>query len=288
MKRLSKFRAKYLKLIIASLFSFLLGCMVVINLIPINKTCQLDDTDREYNIMKNSKLKQPELIILIISAPRNLERRTVIRETWLKLKNHNHKDEQNKDDMHFSKHYFVIGSLGLSIDDILHLSSEQSQYNDMLILPMHDSYNNLTYKVLNSFIWLNDQLDVGLDFKYILKCDDDSFVRIDNLAHEIKHIEIIYLKSDVTKVNLIDDNSSPFLRVNAQVNNKTPTNNLQLYWGYFNGRAQIKTTGKWKEHNWVLCDSYLPYALGGGYILSKTLVKFLARNSEYLRYVYKL
>ncbi len=27
--------------------------------------------------------------------------------------------------------------------------------------------------------------------------------------------------------------------------------------------------GKWAEPNWKLCDKYLPYALGGGYVLSK-------------------
>jgi len=280
MKSFTKLKIRYCKLLIVSIFSFLLGCMVVINLVPINKTCQIDDTDREYNIMRNSKLKNPEIIILIISAPKNLDRRSVIRQTWLKLKDRRHNVRQ---DVRFSRHYFVIGSLGLTADNILHLSSEQSQYNDILILPIRDSYKNLTHKVISSFMWLNDQLDVGLDFRYVLKCDDDSFIRLDNLAHEIEQIEIIYLKSDPKAVNFINDNTSPYLRVNAQ-RNKPTTSNLQLYWGYFNGKAEIKTSGKWKEDNWILCDKYLPYALGGGYILSKGLVSFLAKNSEYLRY----
>ncbi|XP_075213649.1 beta-1,3-galactosyltransferase 6-like [Lycorma delicatula] len=55
-----------------------------------------------------------------------------------------------------------------------------------------------------------------------------------------------------------------------------------LYWGFFDGRAPVKRVGKWKEENWFLCDRYLPYALGGGYVLSHALVKYISRNAELL------
>lgn len=273
MKKLNKFHGRHVKLLIITLFSFLLGCMVTVNLIPINKTCQLDNVDREYNIMENSKLKIPDLIILVLSSPTNFEKRRVIRNTWLKLDNLKSQEKR-------FKHYFVIGSWSTNADNILRLSSEQSQYNDLLILPMQDSYANLTLKVLTSFVWLRDQLDVGFNFKYVLKCDDDSFVRLDNLIHELNHIELIYLKADP---RTLISSGSPYLRINVQANALTSVNKLQLYWGYFNGRAQIKTTGKWKENNWILCDRYLPYALGGGYLLSKNLITYLANNSQSLR-----
>lgn len=57
----------------------------------------------------------------------------------------------------------------------------------------------------------------------------------------------------------------------------------ELYWGFFNGRAQVKRAGPWRETDWILCDYYLPYALGGGYVLSQGLVKFIADNANYLR-----
>ncbi|KAF5287976.1 hypothetical protein FQR65_LT12153 [Abscondita terminalis] len=274
MKKVSKTKIN-IKLIAISILSFLLGAILVTNLFPINKTCQLDNTDKEYNIMQNSKLKNPELIILIMSALQNLDKRNAVRETWLSLRTTTTKP---------FKHYFVIGSVGLSPDQILHLSSEQSLHNDMLILPMIDSYKNLTLKVSNSFVWLKEQLDVGLDFKYVLKCDDDSFVRIDNLLLEIEHIEIMYLKANFNEANLIDNNNSPYLRVNIQHDDKSISPSLQLYWGYFHGKAHIQTNGKWKESNWILCDYYLPYALGGGYILSKNLIIFIASNANYLRH----
>lgn len=274
-------KLKYYRTPILMIFSFLFGCMLTINLTPIDKTCKIEDTDREYNIMRNSKLKNPDLIILILSSPKNLDRRNVIRQTWLQLVDTNPENENVKFKM---KHYFVIGSLGLTIDNILHLSTEQSQFSDILILPIHDSYQNLSLKVLKSFEWLDEQFDYGLGFRYVLKCDDDSFVRLDKLSTEIANVELIYLKSDLKYVqSLTEDDASPFIRSNIQVNKDVRQNELQLYWGYFHGSARIKTGGKWKESNWITCDRYVPYTLGGGYILSKKLISYIAKNKDNLR-----
>lgn len=230
--------------------------------------------------MNDSKLKSPELIILILSAPENYVRRKIIRETWLKLGNRRHLIDGDYVDF---KHYFVIGGMNLSTDKVKFINGEQLKYDDILILPMRDSYKNLTQKILRSFEWLQGQHEFGVDFKYVLKCDDDSFVRLDSLLHELVQIELIYLKSDRGDLELINDDTSPYLRVNWQVNDIEPHGDLQLYWGYFNGNAKVKSSGKWKETSWILCDTYLPYALGGGYVLSKRLITFLAQNADYLR-----
>lgn len=254
--------------------------MITINLAPLNKTCKIENQDKEYNIMKNSKLKGPDLIILILSAPNNLDKRDVVRNTWLKLVDNIKRTGRN---IAIVRHYFVVGSLGLSNKELANLKTEQIKYNDVLNLPMYDGYNNLTEKVAKSFSWLNDQLDIGLNFKYILKCDDDSFVRIDNLVHELNHVEIIYIKSDIKDDSMINDNSSPYIRANFQKNKVDTNSSRGLYWGYFSGNAEVRSKGKWKETEWMLCDTYLPYALGGGYVLSKDLVVYIARNADYLR-----
>ena len=41
-----------------------------------------------------------------------------------------------------------------------------------------------------------------------------------------------------------------------------------LYWGFFDGRAPVFRTGKYAEKEYHLCNRYIPYALGGGYVLS--------------------
>lgn len=253
--------------------------MLTINTISVDKTCKLEDTDKEFNIMHDSKLKSPELIILILSAPANANKRNTIRQTWLKLSDRGHKS--NSDSTFKTKHYFAIGRLGLNNGLIKKINDEQLKYNDILILPMFDSYSNLTYKVLKSFEWLNEHYDFGVTFKYVLKCDDDSFVRLDNLIHELQQLELLYIKSDKPPVT---EKVSPYVTVNMpkdfdHVVMSTP----DLYWGYFKGNTKIKTVGKWKEDNWILCDYYLPYALGGGYLLSKSLVSFIAQNANYLK-----
>ncbi|CAG5017718.1 unnamed protein product [Parnassius apollo] len=57
-----------------------------------------------------------------------------------------------------------------------------------------------------------------------------------------------------------------------------------LYWGYFNGHANVYLKGKWQEKTWFLCDKYLPYALGGGYVISRSIVDYIANNSNLLSY----
>ncbi len=37
------------------------------------------------------------------------------------------------------------------------------------------------------------------------------------------------------------------------------------------------------EKRWILCDRYLPYALGGGYVISHDLVTFVSKNSDILQ-----
>ena len=147
------------------------------------------------------------------------------------------------------KYYFVTGSKGLNDDTYEKLQTEAEHYSDLLILPeVQESYSLLTKKLLASFLWLNK----NVDFSFSLKIDDDSFVDIRQLFRELMKI----------------------------------TDSKRLYWGYFNGHAQVQHKGKWKEVNWNLCDHYLPYARGGGYILSKQLVQFLAQNADLLT-VYK-
>lgn len=36
------------------------------------------------------------------------------------------------------------------------------------------------------------------------------------------------------------------------------------------------------EHNWFLCDYYIPYAFGGGYVVSSDLIKLIVHNAPFL------
>lgn len=224
------------------------------------------------------------VVVLILSAPGNLERRNAIRETWLNLRpriinnsfynnevillpkrnNRNGKVEpesvetqrmllqrykqwlqmetQNiKVGDYKVKHYFAVGMRDLDASTRKSVKDEQSVFNDLLLLPdLIDSYENLTKKLLQSFF----QLEHELDFNYLLKCDDDTYVKLDILSQD-----------------LLDYHQAVQTRLQKDFEHKN--DEWGLYWGYFNGRAQIKTAGKWKETSFTLCDRYLPYALGG-------------------------
>ena len=140
--------------------------------------------------------------------------------------------------------YFVIGTVGLDAAERRTLEVENREHHDLLLLPIQDSYHTLTRKLLEAYKWL----DANVGFQFVFKGDDDTFVRMDAMLREL---------------------------------HQKPSH--RLYWGFFDGRARVKRLSKkWAEHKWVLCDTYLPHALGGGYVLSSDLVHFVALNSELL------
>lgn len=182
------------------------------------------------------KQKSTFLLILILTGPGNKERRATIRSTWLNIDRH--KRQQ-------SLHYFVVGTNDLSEAVEAQLQQESVEHKDILQLPIFDSYPNLPTKILHSFV----QVDRNVDFKFLLKVDDDSYAHIPGLLEEL--------------------HNSNFEQ--------------SLYWGFFDGRAPIQKRGKWSEPAYFLCDKYLPYALGGGYVLSQDLVAYIASNSDKLQ-----
>ena len=137
---------------------------------------------------------------------------------------------------------FVIGALDLNASKTESLISENKTFGDLLLLTDHlDSYKNLTRKVLHTFVWV----DKNTNYSFVLKLDDDSFPKLDRIELELKK----------------------------------RTSHRPLYWGLVQSRKPNKK-GKWAETHWKLCDKYLPYALGGGYVLSKDLIHRIAINAD--------
>lgn len=217
--------------IVCLILLFLSTLIIFIN---VDKSRSILNIRSSNHDLREEKLPSTYLIILILSAAGNLEKREVIRKTWLST------------DIPNVKHVFVIAEEDLKYD-IHTIEAEIITYHDILFLKnVSDSYDALTTKLLQSFVTVNKLWD----FKFLLKADDDSYIRVTNIVSELKN----------------------------KYNNSTT-----LYWGFFDGSAHVKKTGKWKESNWFLCDRYLPYALGGGYVLSQRLVQFIAHNSAYFK-----
>lgn len=243
----------------------------------------------------SSRIYEPEnsyfLMLLIVSAPGNVERRNAIRETYLNLRprmlNDSYQEEgiyvplfddheqlqletvQNQRELleayqqwrmkkvknikviNFKvKALFAVGTYGLSRIERKTIYEEQRVYSDVLELEdLEDSYANLTTKILQSM----KHIDEMYDFKYLMKVDDDTYLKLDLLSEDL----LSYYEK-LHRVHLKHRKS------------------VELYWGYFKGAATIQQRGQWKESNYKLCDRYLPYAVGGGYVLSKKLISFIA------------
>ncbi|CAL1535495.1 unnamed protein product [Lymnaea stagnalis] len=200
-----------------------------------DKTCAWKRSESKMfwkeNFLPASKNLKAKLVVLIISNPDNIHERDAIRETWLK-----------DTDTNSVLPKFVVSTASLDTDHRDKINREELVHKDLIILTnIMESYQDLTNKVLQAFIWI----DRHVDFQYVLKVDDDSYVRVSNILAELQH-----------------------------------KSKDRLYWGFFDGRANVKTSGKWREGNWNLCDRYLPYARGGGYVLSSDLVQFIAINHE--------
>lgn len=270
-------------------------CGIIINQLFGTYKCDLKNYEE---IDENNYL----LVNLILTAPSNAERRNAIRETWLSLRpwqiddqsyqnnmitipkyqsngflEHESIEQQEKVLLNYQrwlpksketnikeqnlkiKTFFVIGMKELEKDVDKRIRAESRVYSDLLLLEdLKDSYKNLTLKLLSALEKINT---VTPNFKYLLKCDDDSYVKLDYLAVDLLQYD---------------------RKLKEQKHKHENLRNLELYWGFFNGRANIKKTGQWKESNYNLCDKYLPYALGGGYVISKNLVTYLSSQHDTL------
>lgn len=250
------------------------------------------------NLQFNPEAEPSFLLVLILTAPGNLDRRNTIRQTWLPLRlqiDATLQDSLSKkiqlpiyNDRGFVEpqtlasqaalketqprvrkstyrmkyqsipviYKFVVGTQGMTRSQFNQIQYEQSQENDLMIFPtLQDNYSNLTQKLLMSVA------SVAFDhkFKYLLKCDDDTYVNIDLLAAELFAYDQLLGQQ-----------------------NYEPNPKPELYWGYFNGKANIKRGGKWQESNFKGCDLYSPYALGGGYVISVGIAKYIYENWEIL------
>ena len=142
---------------------------------------------------------------------------------------------------------FVLGGSGINPDKLHQLEIESSKHQDMIILPtVTDSIYTLTQRTLYGLTYTYEHFK----FDYILKCDDDDFIDVLRLATEL---------------------------------HKRPSKG-HFYWGAFRGHAPILYWGAYREINWSICSTYLPYTYGGGYILSRDLIQLLVESEPYLKH----
>jgi galactosylxylosylprotein 3-beta-galactosyltransferase len=142
---------------------------------------------------------------------------------------------------------FLVGRRDAGAEALRRVASEHERHGDLLQLDVSDDYRNLTAKTAGGLVWAGDE---ALGARHVLKTDDNAFVRLDLLLDELR--------------------AAPATR---------------FYWGNF--RADEPThnpNSRWYDSNWTMCDTTVPYAFGGGYVLSGDLARYVRTNAPLLRH----
>ena len=116
---------------------------------------------RTYLISRTRCTQKLFLLILVATAPENIDRRNVIRKTWASDPSLNIK----------WKSVFLVGQAKDSSQEE-HLEAERLMYNDLIRGAQKESYQNLTLKTQMGLEWAAKYCD----FQFVMKTDDDVFV----------------------------------------------------------------------------------------------------------------
>ena len=145
---------------------------------------------------------------------------------------------------------FAMGIKGVDANVTEQLVDENNTHHDLLFFDnLKENRSVLTNKTLMLMQWAC----ANINFTYFLKCDDDTYVFVKRMLNELK---------------------------------KRPTTK-RLYYGVIDSKGRpkkVNDSNSWSDYGWDIADTYLPYALGGGYILSSDLVNLIVEDSLYLRW----
>ncbi|KAI3459180.1 hypothetical protein Pfo_015843 [Paulownia fortunei] len=186
--------------------------------------------------LKATSLSNKRLLLLIgvFSSGNNFERRMALRRTWMQY------DAVRSGDVAVR---FFIG-LHKNKEVNFKLWREAQAYGDIQLMPFVDYYSLLTYKTIAICI-LGTKI---LPAKYIMKMDDDAFVRIDEFLSSLKG-----KASDGLLYGHISFESAPH---------------------------------RDKDNKWFISDeewphsSYPPWAHGPGYIISQDIARFIVQGHQ--------
>jgi len=178
------------------------------------------------------------LLIMVPILPKSFRSREIIRSTWYKGLN------DSKDVML----RFAMATAGLDDADVTsQLATENRTHGDLIYFDnLGEGREVLTNKTLLLMQWAYS----NVNFSYLLKCDDDTYVFVERMITELK---------------------------------KRPSA-TRLYYGKVQTNGNPQPAGVWKDTSWKLGKTYLPFAIGGGYILSSDLIRLIIENIEYLQW----
>ncbi|KAG2659333.1 beta-1,3-galactosyltransferase GALT1-like isoform X2 [Panicum virgatum] len=172
--------------------------------------------------------KDVDLLIGIFSTANNFKRRMVIRRTWMQY------DAVRQGAV--AVRFFVGLHTNLMVNE--ELWNEARTYGDIQVLPFVDYYSLITWKTLAICIYGTSAVFA----KYVMKTDDDAFVRVDEIRSTIKQLNV----SNGLLYGRIDSDSSP---------HRNPESKWYI------------SQEEWPE------EKYPPWAHGPGYVVSQDIAR---------------
>ncbi|RDY14125.1 Hydroxyproline O-galactosyltransferase GALT6, partial [Mucuna pruriens] len=172
-----------------------------------------------------------ELFIGILSAGNHFAERMAVRKSWMQ-----HKLIKSSNVV---ARFFV--ALNGEKDINVEIKKEADYFGDIIIVPYMDHYDLVVLKT----IAITEYGIRAVAAKYIMKCDDDTFVRLDSILSEARKVG----------------------------------NGRSLYIGNMNYRHKPLRHGKWAVtyDEWSE-EEYPTYANGPGYIVSSDIAQFIVSN----------
>lgn len=169
-----------------------------------------------------------KLFIGILSATNHFAERMAVRKTWMQSQMIRTSDVVVR--------FFVALNPRKEVNAIL--KKEAAYFGDIVILPFMDRYELVVLKTI-AICEFGVQ---NVTASYIMKCDDDTFVRVDTVLKEIDGI----------------------------------SSKKSLYMGNLNLLHRPLRNGKWAVtyEEWPE-EVYPPYANGPGYVISSDIAKFI-------------
>ncbi|KAJ3700564.1 hypothetical protein LUZ61_004269 [Rhynchospora tenuis] len=179
--------------------------------------------------------KTADLVIGVFSNANNFKRRMSIRRTWMQY------------DAVRSGSVVVRFFVGLHKSQIVNdeLWNEARTYGDVQLMPFVDYYSLITWKTIAISIFGTNVVSA----KYIMKTDDDAFVRVDEILESLKRV-----------------NSSSGLLFGRINYDSEPHRDPDSKWHI--------TPEEYPE------EKYPPWAHGPGYIVSRNIAKAVCKQHK--------
>lgn len=180
------------------------------------------------------------------------------------------------------------------------LIQESQNHQDIIFLDMIDSYANLTLKTLQGFSFIAEFSPAA---DYIMKIDDDSYMKIENLFQKIRDIEILasqrkdrsvlglsnavlknshlHVKPKFSMENLMAAGSH-LLNPEPEPEKPIPPLPQNIYLGHLKSRSGVKRDPWNKWHETKYQGSMYPSYMNGcsGYVISREMALWIQRKNE--------